>query len=239
MSNELDYNFFNYHYRTRSFQDTIHFLKPNRIYSGTQPTTQHPTFSTSAMSSTPPTSGHPPKTWTRDTSPEFFISTEPSLLSVKAVNAAYDRDFVYWVKEPFPEEVLWQMLHGALSFGVYRWMLPAESVNDSTIPSSENTEQIGLARVVTDGCSFAYLSDTYVLPEYQGSGLGKWLVGCVAETFSKENMPYLRRIMLLTDDERMQAFYAKMFGVKVVGREERKDMGRDLVFMCARPHAQP
>ena len=45
--------------------------------------------------------------------------------------------------------------------------------------------------------------------------------------------------MLLTDDERMQRFYAKMFGVKVVGREERKDMGRDLVFMCARPHAQP
>ncbi|KAJ5422678.1 hypothetical protein N7491_011123 [Penicillium cf. griseofulvum] len=128
------------------------------------------------------------------------------------------------------------MLHGSLCFGVYRWTQPA---NDSTTPCSENTEQIGLARMVTDGCSFAYLTDTYVLPEYQGSGLGKWLIACVAETFSKENMPYLRRIMLITDDERMQAFYTKMFGVKVVGREERKDMGRDLAFMCARPHAQP
>ncbi|KAJ5950226.1 uncharacterized protein N7479_008639 [Penicillium vulpinum] len=189
------------------------------------------------MSVIPKTSGTPPKTWTRDTNPEFFISSDPKLLSVKAVNAAFDRDFVYWVKEPFPEDVMWQMLHGALSFGVYRWTLPAQTVNDSTIPCSENTEQIGLARVVTDGCSFAYLSDIYVLPEYQGSGLGNWLMSCVVETLS--NMPYLRRIMLLTDDERMQAFYTKLFGMKVVGREERKDMGRDLVFMCARPHAQP
>lgn len=121
---------------------------------------------------------------------------------------------------------------------MYRWTKPAQA-DESVSPSPEDTEQIGLARVVTDGCSFAYLSDTYVLPQYQGQGLGNWLVGCVAATFSKENMPFLRRIMLLTDDERMQRFYAKMFGVKVVGREERKDMGRDLVFMCARPHAQP
>ncbi|KAJ5793474.1 hypothetical protein N7457_000073 [Penicillium paradoxum] len=186
------------------------------------------------MSSAPPTSGLPPKTWTRDNS-EFFISTEPKLLSVKAVNDAFNSDFVYWIKEPFPEDVLWQMLHGSLSFGVYRWTQPAEAANGSTTPSTENTEQIGLVRVVTDGCSFAYLSDTYVLPEYQGHGLGKWLVACIAETFSKKNMPYLRRIMLLTDDERTQKFYADVFGVEVVGREERKDMGRDLVFMCARP----
>ncbi|KAJ5815891.1 hypothetical protein N7447_008124 [Penicillium robsamsonii] len=188
------------------------------------------------MSSAPPTSDLPPKTWTRDTNREFFISTEKSLLSVNAVSAAFDRDFIYWVHQPFPDEVLWQMLHGSLSFGVYRWTQPIESVTDSTTPSSENTEQVGLARMVTDGCSFAYLSDTYVLPEYQGNGLGKWLVACVAEVFSKENMPYLRRIMLLTDDERMQAFYKKMFGVKVIGHEERKD--RNLVFMCARPNAQ-
>ncbi|KAJ5790084.1 uncharacterized protein N7518_007095 [Penicillium psychrosexuale] len=184
------------------------------------------------MSSTPPTGGLPPKTWTRDTNREFFISTDPKLLSVKAVNAALNRDFIYWVNEPIPEEVLLQMLYGSLCFGVYRWTQP---VNDSTTPSPENIEQIGLSHTITDGCTFAYLSDTYVLPEYQGQGLGKWLIGCVAETFSKENMPYLRRIMLMTDDERTQAFYANILGVKVIGHEERKDMGRDLVFMCARP----
>ncbi|KAJ9482299.1 hypothetical protein VN97_g11137 [Penicillium thymicola] len=86
--------------------------------------------------------------------------------------------------------------------------------------------------MVTDGCTFVYMSDVYVLPEYQGNGLGKWLVACVAETFSKENMPHLRRVMLPTDDERMQAFYTKVFGVKVVGCEERKGIGRDC--LCVR-----
>ena len=187
------------------------------------------------MSSAPPTSGLTPQTWTRENNSEFFISTDPNLLSVKAVNSAFSRDFIYWVKKPFPEQVLWQMLHGSLSFGVYR-NTQAES-ESSFVASPENTEQIGLARVVTDGATFAYISDTYVLPEFQYNGLGNWLVACVAETFSKENMPYLRRIMLLTDDERLQNFYGKMLGVGVVGREERKDIGRDLVFMCARPHA--
>lgn len=180
------------------------------------------------MSSAPPTSGLPAQTWTRENKPEFIISTDPSLLSVQAVNAAFDRDFVYWIKKPFPEQVLWQMLHGALSFGVYK-VQPGGSV------TPEETEQIGLCRVATDGATFAYISDTYVLPEYQGHGLGHWLVACIAETFSKEKMPYLRRIMLLTDDERLQNFYGKLLGVKVVGSEQREDYGRDLVFMCARP----
>ncbi|CAG8111558.1 unnamed protein product [Penicillium salamii] len=180
------------------------------------------------MASAPPTSGLPARTWTRETDSEFIVSTEPSLLDVQAVNKAFDRDFVYWIKKPFPEPVLWQMLHGSLSFGVYK-VQPGGPV------TPERTEQIGLCRVATDGATFAYISDTYVLPEYQGHGLGNWLIACVAETFSKENMPYLRRIMLLTDDERLQKFYGKILGVKVVGSEVREDYGRDLVFMCARP----
>lgn len=182
------------------------------------------------MSSAPPTSGLPAQTWKRENDPEFIVSTDPSLLSVRAVNAAFDRDFVYWIRKPFPEPVLWQMLHGSLSFGVYK-VQPEGSL------TPDKTEQIGLCRVVTDGATFAYISDTYVLPEYQGHGLGSWLVACVAETFSIERMPHLRRIILLTDEERLQRFYGKMLGVGVVGREKREDMGRDLVFMCARPYA--
>lgn len=83
-----------------------------------------------------------------------------------------------------------------------------------------------------------YLSDTYVLPEYQGRGLGKWLIDCVADVFSKENMPFLRRIMLLTSDPRTQEFYGKILGMEVVGHEERPDMGKKLVYMNARPSAR-
>ena len=36
--------------------------------------------------------------------------------------------------------------------------------------------QVGFARTVSDGVSFAYLADVYVLPEYRGRGLGEELV---------------------------------------------------------------
>jgi GNAT superfamily N-acetyltransferase len=45
--------------------------------------------------------------------------------------------------------------------------------------------QIGFARVLTDGVAMAYLADVYVLPEFQGRGLG---VELVRETV--ENGPY-------------------------------------------------
>lgn len=184
--------------------------------------------------SSPPSAATTPRTWTRDNS-EFFISNDPALVSVKAVNEAFGMDFLYWAK-PFPEDVLRQMLLGSMCFGVYRQTQPQLSEKEPL--STQNTEQIGMARMITDGISFGYLSDTYVLPEYQGHGLGKWLIDCVAEVFSKENMPFLRRVMLLTADPRTQEFYTKILGVRVVGQEERPDMGKTLVYMNARPNAQ-
>ncbi|KAJ5989517.1 hypothetical protein N7481_004727 [Penicillium waksmanii] len=190
------------------------------------------------MSFTPPMVSIAPRTWKRDNS-KFFISTDQYLLSVKAVNEAYGREFLYWAK-PFDEDVLRQMLYGCMSFGVYQQIPTAQSQDEPEPPSAENTEQIGLARMITDGVTFGYLTDVYVLPEYQGHGLGRWLIECVSEVFSKENMPHLRRNMLLTSNDRMQEFYADIFdSMKVVGREERKDIGKDLVFMCARPGVKP
>jgi GNAT superfamily N-acetyltransferase len=42
-------------------------------------------------------------------------------------------------------------------------------------------EQIGFARVVSDGVAMAYLADVFVLPEWQGRGLGTELVREVVE----------------------------------------------------------
>jgi nitroimidazol reductase NimA-like FMN-containing flavoprotein (pyridoxamine 5'-phosphate oxidase superfamily)/GNAT superfamily N-acetyltransferase len=42
-------------------------------------------------------------------------------------------------------------------------------------------EQIGFARVVTDGGRLAYLADVFVVSDERGKGLGKWLVGKVLE----------------------------------------------------------
>ena len=182
------------------------------------------------MSFTPPAVWATPRHWTRENS-NFFISNDPAILSVETVKEAFGSEFVYWADDSIPDEVLQQMLYGSMSFGVY------ERTNNED-PSPSNTKQIGLARMVTDGSTFAYLSDVYVLPQYQGNGLGTWLIDCIVEVFSKEKMPYLRRIMLMTGNERTRALYARKFNMEVVGSEERPDLGLDLEFLCARPNAK-
>ena len=57
--------------------------------------------------------------------------------------------------------------------------------------------QIGLARVVTDRATFAYLCDVYVLEEFRGKWLGVWLMECV---MSHPDLQGLRRFSLATRD---------------------------------------
>jgi ribosomal protein S18 acetylase RimI-like enzyme len=76
---------------------------------------------------------------------------------------------------------------------------------------------IGFARTVSDGQSFAYLADVYVLPEYRGRGLGVELV-----REAVENGPYAdRRWLLHTEDA--HALYEKLGfrkpGYKLMERE--------------------
>jgi len=76
--------------------------------------------------------------------------------------------------------------------------------------------QIGLGRVITDETTFAYLTDVFILPEYQGKGLGRWLMNCINETFN--SWPDFRAAMLYTgghDGERAQKFYEQIFGMRV------------------------
>jgi ribosomal protein S18 acetylase RimI-like enzyme len=57
--------------------------------------------------------------------------------------------------------------------------------------------QVGLARVITDETTFAYLCDVYVLPEHRGRGLGRWLMECV---MGSPRLQGLRRWLLVTRD---------------------------------------
>jgi GNAT superfamily N-acetyltransferase len=64
--------------------------------------------------------------------------------------------------------------------------------------------QIGFARTVSDGQSFAYLADVYVLPEFRGRGLGIELV-----REAVDNGPYADgRWLLHTEDA--HALYEKL-----------------------------
>jgi GNAT superfamily N-acetyltransferase len=41
------------------------------------------------------------------------------------------------------------------------------------------SEQIGLARVISDYATFAYLADVYMLEAFRDQGLSKWLMECI------------------------------------------------------------
>jgi ribosomal protein S18 acetylase RimI-like enzyme len=86
----------------------------------------------------------------------------------------------YWAKG-IPHEVMVSALDNSLVFGIYH----AEA------------GQVGIARVITDQATFAYLCDVCVAPEHRGAGLGKWLVEVIA---SHPDLQGLRRWMLLTAD---------------------------------------
>lgn len=53
--------------------------------------------------------------------------------------------------------------------------------------------QIANGRWVTDMTTFAYLADVFVLPSYQGTGIGKWFVANVLmRVFDTENVDHAR-----------------------------------------------
>lgn len=114
---------------------------------------------------------------------EYLISTDSLLLDVDAVHAFLTA--CYWA-EGIPRDVVARSLAGSLCFGLYH--APA----GGTRPS-----QIGLARVITDRATFAYLCDVYVLESHRGRGLGKWLMSVVR---AHPDLQGLRRFLLYTRD---------------------------------------
>lgn len=108
---------------------------------------------------------------------EFRISTDPRQLDVAGIHAYLTRS--YWAAG-VPLTVVQRSIDGSLCFGLYRG--PA---------------QIGFARVVTDRATFGYLADVYVLEEYRGRGLARWLMEVI---MAHPDLQGLRRFSLATRD---------------------------------------
>ena len=109
---------------------------------------------------------------------EYLISTDPARLDIARIHQYLSTES-YWAAGRSLELVQLSISH-SLPFGMFR-----------------GTEQIGFARVVTDYVSFAWLGDVFVLPEYQGRGLGKWLIRVI---MAYPRFEALRRWMLATRD---------------------------------------
>jgi GNAT superfamily N-acetyltransferase len=107
----------------------------------------------------------------------FTISTDRSKLDRKAIHEFLAGS--YWATG-IPQDVVDRSIEGSLCFGI-----------------SEGGKQVGFARVITDGATFAYLADVYVLESHRGRGLAAWLMECI---LAHPELQGLRRWMLVTRD---------------------------------------
>lgn len=116
---------------------------------------------------------------------EFNISTDKSKLDISLIHKYLSQES-YWAKN-IPINIANQSIENSLCFGVYK-----------------DNSQIGFARIISDYTTFAYLADVFILHEYRGKGLSKWLLDCIEE---HPNLQNLRRWMLMTHDA--QPLYIK------------------------------
>lgn len=112
--------------------------------------------------------------WQRD---DFVISTDRDRLDVEFVH--HFLSTAYWALGRSLETVT-HSLENSLNFGLYK-----------------ADKQIGFARLVTDYATFAWLADVFVVPEYRGAGLGKWMVETIT---TLDDLRGLGRWLLATRD---------------------------------------
>lgn len=84
------------------------------------------------------------------------------------------------------------------------------------------SEQVGFARVVSDGTVFAYLADVYVLGEHRGRGLGREIV-----VEAVENGPHRELRWLLGTADAHELYAALGFGAPSRLIMERPPSGPD------------
>jgi GNAT superfamily N-acetyltransferase len=107
----------------------------------------------------------------------LLISTDPSRLDLEAITDMLSR--AYWAKDR-TREVIVRAMQNSLVFGVY-----------------DGNRQIGLARVVSDYATFAWLCDVFVHEDYRQRGIGKWLMETI---LAHPDLQGLRRFLLITRD---------------------------------------
>ena len=107
----------------------------------------------------------------------YRISTDLGKMDLDAIHAYLSRS--YW-SPGVSKEIVARALRGALCFGLFK-----------------DGAQVGLARVITDRATFAYLSDVYVLEEHRGLGLAQWMLRVI---LAHAELQGLRRFMLATKD---------------------------------------
>jgi GNAT superfamily N-acetyltransferase len=130
---------------------------------------------------------------------KFLISTDKSKLKIDIIHD-YLSNQSYWAAN-IPLEIVERSIANSLAFGIY-------------YQEENRLKQVGFCRVVSDSSTFAYLADVFILEEYRGQGLSKFLV----ETVLKHpDLQGLRTWTLGTRDA--QGLYAQ-YGFKPLDKPQ-------------------
>lgn len=126
----------------------------------------------------------------------YQISTDKNLLDFDVIHKYLSEDS-YWAKD-MPVEALKKVIANSVCFGVFYAQ-----------------QQIGFASVITDKATFAYIGNVFVLPDFRGQSLSKWLMQTI---MAHPELQGLRRWSLATADA--HGLY-KQFGFKEISRPDR------------------
>lgn len=94
----------------------------------------------------------------------FWMSTDKSFLDVEMIYQFLTE--AYWSKGIAKELVMASIENSTICYGIYEGN-----------PAEGNAKQVGFSRVMSDLVRFSWMGDVFILPEYRGLGLSKWLVG--------------------------------------------------------------
>jgi N-acetylglutamate synthase-like GNAT family acetyltransferase len=109
----------------------------------------------------------------------FTISTDKSKLNRVLIHK-YLSESSYWAQGCTIDKVN-KSIENSLCFGIY----------------DRNSKMAGFARVVTDYTTFGWVCDVFVLDDYKGRGLGKWLIKTIV---GLPELNEMKRLILVTRD---------------------------------------
>ncbi|AHF14056.1 GNAT family N-acetyltransferase [Niabella soli] len=109
---------------------------------------------------------------------DFCISTDKTKLDIDTIYTFLAKE-AYWCLN-IPKDRVLVSIENSLCFGVYT-----------------GSRQIGFARIISDFSTIAYLGDVFIVKDYRGMGLSKWLMETI---MNHPDLQGLRRWILLTGD---------------------------------------
>ncbi|KAF4504924.1 hypothetical protein G6O67_008313 [Ophiocordyceps sinensis] len=129
------------------------------------------------------------RSWHRD---GFLLTTDKSFLDSAVVNDAFESDLMCIYAVPDTAD---------------------DMKRNGGLPRTTNGpdfRMVGLARIVTDYVTFAYLTDVFVLEDFQRKGLASWMMRALKELI--DEWPNLRGLILMTHDKAAARMYQRELG---------------------------